>query len=96
MPTDITFASLLTAAGAGIAAGIITALTELLKGVFAGPLTGRAHMVAFGLSALLYVVAGFATSVDTLDEGLVVFLAWLTCATASVGVYATIRTVRSA
>ena len=93
MPDGLTFAALLTAAGAGIAGGIITALTELLKSVFAS-LGGRAHQVAFVLSGVLYLIAGIATGVATFDAGLNVFLAWLTCATASVGVYATIRTVR--
>jgi hypothetical protein len=41
-------------------------------------------------SAALYLLAGLATGVDSLDEGLVVFVAWLTCATSAVGVYSTI------
>lgn len=75
----ITFAVLLTAAGAGIAAGIITTLVELLKSVFpvlAERVSGAA--LAFFLSAILFVLAGIATSVTTLDQALVVFLAWLT------------------
>lgn len=91
-PSDITFAFLLTAAGAGIAAGIITALTELVKAVvppIAEKLTGAT--MAFIFSLILFVLAGIAVQVESLDEGLVVFLAWLTCATSSVGIYAAVR-----
>ncbi len=90
----ITFASLLTAAGAGVAAGIVTAAVELIKSVVGAPLEGRGHQVAFGLSGVLYVLTAIATGVDSLDEALVVFIAWLTSATAAVGVYSTLRTVR--
>ena len=89
--SDLSFASLLTAAGAGVAAGLMTTLVELLKtawGRDALPASGAA--LAFGLSAALYLLAGNATGVDSLDEGLVVFVAWLTCATSAVGVHATI------
>ena len=48
---------------------------------------------AFGLSAALSLLAGLATGVDALDEGLVVFVAWLTCATSAVGVHSTIKPV---
>jgi hypothetical protein len=94
-PDSITFAVLLTAAGTGIAAGIITAVVQLLKAVIA-PLVDRmtGAGVAFVLSAVLYLLAAFAVGVDSLDEGLVVFVAWLTCATAAVGIYATVKTTR--
>jgi len=91
-PTSITFAVLLTAAGTGVAAGIITALVQLLKSAFPAldaRFSGAA--MAFVLSAVLYVVAGAAVGVTSLDAALVVFLAWLTCAVASVGVYATVK-----
>lgn len=91
--TDITFASLLTAAGAGIAAGIIVAVVQLLKAVATDLLEGRGAQVAFALSAVLYVLVGIATAVATLDAGLVVFVAWLTCATSAVGTYTTIQRV---
>lgn len=88
----ITFASLLDAAGAAIAAAIVTSIVELLKRTFTDlPGTGAAW--AFGLSAVLYVVAGIATDVRSLDAGLTVFLAWLACATAAVGIHSTARTV---
>lgn len=88
---EVTFASFLSAAGAGIAAGIITGLVQLLKGVFPGPLEGRGAQAAFILSAILYTLTGIATGVSTLDAGLIVVIAWLTCATAAVGVYVTIQ-----
>ena len=94
MPESLTFASLLTAAGAGIAAGIVTASVELLKAVVGAPLAGRGHQVAFALSGGLYLLASVATGVDSLDEALVVFVAFLTSATAAVGVHATLRSVR--
>lgn len=87
---EITFASLLTAAGAGIAAGLVTGLVSLIKTALSNtPIGPRLDgmLMAFGLSAVLYLLAGIATSVSTLDAGLGVFLAWLTCATAAVGVH---------
>lgn len=94
-PDSITFAILLTAAGTGIAAGIITGLVQLIKAAvptLAERFTGA--FMAFILSAILYVLAALAVGVDSLDEGLVVFVAWLTCATAAVGIYATVRTAQ--
>ena len=93
MIEGITFASLLTAAGAGIAAGLITTLVELAKRITVDSLPVSGAALAFGLSAILYVLVGIATGVSTLDAGLVVFVAWLTCATAAVGVHSTLRHV---
>lgn len=86
---EITFASLLTAAGAGIAAGLVTGLVSLVKTALANTPIGKwdGMVMAFILSAALYVLAGIATGVSSLDAGLAVFLAWLTCATAAVGVH---------
>jgi uncharacterized protein with PQ loop repeat len=95
-PDSITFAVLLTAAGTGIAAGIITTLVQLLKSVSTtidAKVSGA--LLAFVLSAVLYLLAGIAVGVDSLDEGLVVFISWLTCATAAVGVYATVQHYRA-
>lgn len=91
-PTAVTFPILLTAAGTGIAAGIVTGLVQLLKTAFPA-LDARfsGASMAFVLSAALYIVAGFAVGVSTLDAALVVFLAWLTCGAAAVGVYSTIK-----
>jgi hypothetical protein len=85
--TDITFAALLTAAGAGIAAGIVTSAVSLIQNGI--PFTARWNgaTLAFIGSGVLYVLAAVATSVATLDAALGVFLAWLTCATAAVGIH---------
>lgn len=96
LPFDgITFAVLLTAAGTAIAAAVVTALVELLKRTF-GDLPGTGAAWAFGLSAVLYLLAGIATGVGTLDAALAVFLAWLACATAAVGIHSTTRTINAA
>ena len=86
---DITFAVLLTAAGAGIAAGLVTSFVSLLKTVFAKFTTWDPNgmILAFIFSAILYVLAAISTKVDSLDKGLVVFIAWLTCATAAIGIH---------
>lgn len=94
-PQAITFAVLLTAAGTAIAASIVTALVEVLKLTF-GPLPGTGAMWAFILSAVLYAMGGIATGITTLDQGLGIFLAWLACATASVGIHSTVKTARGA
>lgn len=87
-PSTITFAFLLTAAGVGIAGGIITGLVALVFVAFP-PLALRVTgaSLAFVLSAILFIFAGIAVHVDSLDAALVVFVAWLTCATAAVGVH---------
>jgi hypothetical protein len=87
---DITFADLLTAAGTGVAAAIITALISVLRTSIPAVANIHGALLAFVLSAILYVLAAIATSAFTLDTGLAVFLAWLTCATAAVGVHETI------
>lgn len=87
MVDGLTFAALLTAAGAGIAAGIVTGVVSLVKTSL--PFTADWHgaAMAFAGSAVLYALAGVATGVATLDAGLGVFLAWLTCSTAAVGLH---------
>ena len=88
-PTSITFADLLTQAGVVTAALIVTTLVQLIKGVF--PLLDArvsGALMAFILSAVLYVFVGLATGVTSLDLGLTVFLAWLSCATSAVGIKA--------
>lgn len=93
---DITFADLLTAQGAVIAGGIVTTLVELIKRVLPA-LDARVSgaLMAFVLSAILYVLAAVATSVGDLNAGLVVFLAWLSCATSAIGISSTITHVQS-
>jgi predicted membrane protein len=84
---NVTFAVLLTAAGAGIAAGIVTALVSLIKTAIPMASAWNGALMAFAASLVLYIIAGFATNVATLDAALGVFLAWLTCGTAAVGIY---------
>lgn len=93
---NITFASLLTPEGIVIAGGIITTLVELIKRVFPAideKVSGA--LLAFVLSAILYVLAAVATSVTDLDAGLVVFMAWLATATAAIGINSTVTHVQS-
>ena len=75
-------------------AGLATTFVEVIKtawGRESVPASGAA--LAFGLSPVLYLLTGIATGVGSLDEGLVVFVAWLTCATSAVGVHSTITHV---
>lgn len=88
MDVSITFADLLTAEGAVVAAAIITGLVALVTAVMptlAARVSGA--LMAFIFSAILYVFAGLATGVGDLNVGLTVFLAWLACATSAVGVH---------
>ena len=87
---DITFASLLTAAGAGVAAAIVSAFVELIKRSIPVAADWNGATMAFVASAVLYLLAGIATGVATLDPALVVFVAWLTCGLAAVGVHRTV------
>lgn len=90
-----TFASFLDPAGIVVAGGLVTALVALLKSVFP-VLNERASgaLQAFILTAILYVLAGIATNTNSLDAGLVVFAAWLACATAAVGIHSTVTHVQ--
>lgn len=85
----ITFASFLTPPGVVAAAAIITGLIQLLKSVLPA-LDARVSgaLMAFIFSAILYVLTALATTVATPDAGLAVFMAWLSCATSSVGIKA--------
>jgi hypothetical protein len=83
----ITFAVLLTAAGAGIAAGLVTSAVSLIKTAIPLAKEWNGALMAFVISGALYVLAGVSTGVGTLDAGLNVAIAWLTCATAAVGIY---------
>lgn len=83
----VTFEALLSAAGAGIAAGIITAAVSLLRTAI--PLTANWNgaTMAFVGAGVLYALAGVATGVNSLDAGLGVFIAFLTCGAAAVAGY---------
>jgi len=85
--SGITFASLLQPTGVVVAAAIITTLVQLIKSVLPtidAKVSGA--LMAFVLSAILYILAGISTSVATLDAGLLIFTAWLSCATSAVGI----------
>lgn len=86
---NVTFASFLTADGIIAAAAAVTLLVQLIKTV-APMIDARVSgaLMAFVLSAVLYVLAGISVGVPTLDAGLPVFWAWLACAAASVGIKA--------
>mgnify|MGYP001581091473 CR=1 FL=1 len=89
----VTFASLLTPEGIVVAAALVTTLVEFIKRLTGTDFAGA--WIAFALSAALYVLAAIATNVAAsptpLDAGLAVFLAWLACATSSVGIHSTVR-----
>lgn len=91
---NITFEMLVTAAAVPIAAGIITTLVALLKSSFP-VLDARVSgaSMAFILSAILYIAAGFALRQPgvpfTPNDLLNVFLAWLAVASSAVGIKAT-------
>ena len=86
---DISFSDFLTPAGLTIAAGIITGLFDLVKAVFP-PVSARVSgaLMAFVGSAILYAATAVAVPQNTADGYLGVFVAWLGCATAAVGVKA--------
>lgn len=92
-----TFADLLTPPGVVTAAATITVLVQLVKGTFPA-IDARVSgaVMAFAASALLYVLTAAATGIPTWDAGLTVFLAWLSCATSSVGIKATTEHVQGA
>jgi hypothetical protein len=94
---DLTFQSFLTPEGVVAAAAVITVLIQLLKGVFPA-IDARVSgaLMAFVLSAVLYVLTALAVGVADANAGLAVFLAWLSCATSSVGIKSTADHVQSA
>lgn len=87
---NVTLALLLTAAGAGIAGGIVSTLVSVLRTAIPPLANVHGAGLAFAAALVLYIVAGFATITGPLDvAGLlnawfVVFLAWLTCCAAAV------------
>lgn len=95
---SLTLDALLTVEGIAAGAVFITTLVALIKNVFArylAQLDQNGALLAFILSAAMYVAAGFATGATTLDAWFAVLVAWVTCATAAIGVNATIRTTQS-
>jgi len=90
--TNPTFASFLTAEGIVVAGALITAFVQLIKGVF--PVIDErvpGAVMAFVLSGVLYVITAIVVGIGSPDAALTVVASWLACATASVGVYSTVR-----
>lgn len=86
MPTS--FATFLDPAGIIVSAGICTAIVELIKGVF--PLLDQrvsGALMAFCITGALYVFTALALPPVNPDGALTIFLAWLACATSSVGIH---------
>jgi archaellum biogenesis protein FlaJ (TadC family) len=94
---NITFADLLTPAGVTAFAAVVTTLIALLKQTFPG-LDARVSgaLMAFVLTAIGYVLCGAATGVPTLDAALLVFISWLGCASAAVGIHSAVQHLTSA
>ena len=90
----LTLASLLEVAGIAAAAALTTGIVALLKSVFP-PLNAKVSgaLMAFVITLVLYLLAGFSTGAGSLEAWFAVFVAWLTCATAAVGVYSTVNHV---
>lgn len=90
-----TFASFLSPEGIIVAGGLITAFVQLIKTVF--PVIDErvsGAVMAFSLSAILYVATALVVGVGTPDMGLTVIASWLACATAAVGTYASVQHVQ--
>jgi hypothetical protein len=90
--TDLTFARLLTPEGIIAAATLTTSLVALLKWLFPvldAQVSGA--RMAFFFTAALYAIAGIAIPLGTPDAALALFIAWLSCATAAVGIHATAK-----
>lgn len=94
---DLTFASLLTPEGAVAFAAVVTGFIAIIKYTF--PVVDArvsGALMAFVLTAIGYVLCAFATGVGTLDAGLLVFVAWLGCATSAVGIHSSVQHVTEA
>lgn len=95
MDLDLTFASFMEPAGVIAAAAVVTSLIALLRAVFprlVEYISGA--ILAFLFTGVLYVLTAFAIGITSLDAGLGVFLAWLSCATSAVGIHSTVAHAR--
>lgn len=87
-----TFESLLTPEGVVVAAGLTTALVALIRNVMPfidAKVSGA--LMAFVFTGILYVLAAVSVGVPTLDAGLLVFMAWVSCATSAVGIHSAVQ-----
>lgn len=91
---ELTFAVVLTAAGATASAALITGMIAILKRlVVIGPWIGadREPTIAFILSAVLVIVAVLSVGTLTPAALLAAFLAWFGIAQIAMGVHDTIE-----
>ena len=91
---NLTFEALLTPEGVVAAAALATALVALIRSVFPvidAKVSGA--LMAFVFTGILYALAAFSVGVTTLDAGLLVFVAWVSCATSAVGIHSTVQHV---
>lgn len=87
-----TFASFLTPEGIIVAGSLITAFIALLKSVFpAIDAKVSGAIMAFILSAILYLVTALVIGLPDADAYLTLIASWLACATAAVGVHSTVK-----
>lgn len=93
---DLTFAVVLTAAGATASAALITGLIAILKHlVVVGPWidAAREPTIAFILSAVLVTVAVVSVGVFTPAALFAAFLTWFGIAQIAMGVHDTVKSV---
>jgi hypothetical protein len=91
---DLTFAVVLTAAGATASAALITGLIAILKQlVVIGPWiqADREPTIAFVLSAVLVTIAVVSVGVFTPTALFAAFLAWFGIAQIAMGVHDTVK-----
>ena len=91
---ELTFAVVLTAAGATASAALITSLTAIAKQlVVIGPWidAAREPTVAFVLSAVLVIVAVLSVGTFTPEALFAAFLAWFGIAQIAMGVHDTVK-----
>ena len=92
----MTFAQLLEPQGIAAFAATATTLVALIKYVFPvidARVSGA--LMAFAITAIGYALCAVSVGTTTLDAGLLVFVCWLTCATAAVGVNSTVSHVQA-
>lgn len=94
---NLTFASLITPEGIAAAGALTTAIIALLKRVFP-PIDARVSgaVLAFILTAVLYLAGIVAVGIPVADSVLTWITAWVACATVAVGVHSTVTHARDA
>lgn len=87
MIDSITLAMLLTAAGAGIAAAIVTLFVDVIKVPFP---TISGIQATFVASLVLYALVFVDGGIFTIEAAFEAGLAWLFCAAAAFGLHSTL------